>query len=295
MLIAAGVGCAWGAGKPEPLGPSLDGDAVNFALYAKYAKSVTLLLYTYENEFVGEVPLAQRTGDVWHVALAGLPKARVCYAYRVNGDGGWDTGLRWDPKRTLVDPYAPLISGRRVFGVRDDIEQFKGQVRPRCLQPQCAGTLARSLLEPLAGARRAVIIGGPGCRSQAGSLFTGTFDFESAPFDWGNDDQRKRLQLKDLVIYEMPVRSFTASPDSGLPEGMRGTFKGVAEKVRGARSWPRTGGPRQSGGPRGHSTVRVALCRRGTWRTWASTPWSCCRCLSTMSWSSAARATRATT
>lgn len=36
---------------------------------------------------------------------------------------------------------------------------------------------------------------------------------------------------QDLVIYEMPVRSFTASSSSGLPSGVRGTFLGVAEKV----------------------------------------------------------------
>ncbi len=36
---------------------------------------------------------------------------------------------------------------------------------------------------------------------------------------------------QDLIIYEMPVRSFTADKSSGLDEGMRGTFLGVAEKV----------------------------------------------------------------
>lgn len=28
----------------------------------------------------------------------------------------------------LLDPYAPLISGRRCFGVRDDIEEFEEKV-----------------------------------------------------------------------------------------------------------------------------------------------------------------------
>lgn len=77
---------------------------------------------------------------------------------------------------------------------------------------------------------------------QAGSLFLGTFDFDSAPFDWGAEANggdmpggagRPNYHLKDLVIYEMPVRSFTADPSSGLDEGKRGSFLGVAEKVRG--------------------------------------------------------------
>lgn len=34
-------------------------------------------------------------GDVWHVALEGLPGSGVLYGFRVQGEGGWDTGYRW--------------------------------------------------------------------------------------------------------------------------------------------------------------------------------------------------------
>lgn len=40
-----------------------------------------------------------------------------------------------------------------------------------------------------------------------------------------------RYDLKDLVIYEMSVRCFTASGSSGLPPERRGTYLGVADKV----------------------------------------------------------------
>lgn len=49
---------------------------------------------------------------------------------QVAGDGGWETGFRWDAKRLLLDPYAPLVSSRRVFGKRDELEHFKPKVRP---------------------------------------------------------------------------------------------------------------------------------------------------------------------
>ncbi|GFH19985.1 Aamy domain-containing protein, partial [Haematococcus lacustris] len=118
----------------------------------------------------------------------------ITYGYKVAGDGGWETGLRWYPQRVLVDPYAPLLSGRRVFGQRDPVEQF---------------------------------------RPKEGSQFLGTFDFDSPAFDWGpGEASRSRHALKDLVIYEMPVRSFTASPSSQLPEGQRGTFLGLANKAQ---------------------------------------------------------------
>ena len=35
---------------------------------------------------------------------------------------------RWYNDHTLLDPYAPLVSGRHNFGVRDDFENFEQQV-----------------------------------------------------------------------------------------------------------------------------------------------------------------------
>jgi len=178
-------------GAPEPLGPSKQGSAVNFALYGKCANSVTLCLYDENNSYLTELPLS-KTGDIWHAALENLPLSGICYGYKVSGEGGWETGLRWDPSRVLLDPYAPFVSGRREFAKRDEIEQFKPNI---------------------------------------GSQFLGTFAFDEEPFDWGNDSARTPYHLKDLVIYELPLKAFTSSETSGLPAPERGTFKGVAEKA----------------------------------------------------------------
>lgn len=69
--------------------------------------------------------LSRIAGDVWHLEVKGCPKAEMLYGLRVFGEGGWETGHRWDPKRVLLDPYTPLISGRRRFGVREEREQYK--------------------------------------------------------------------------------------------------------------------------------------------------------------------------
>lgn len=61
-------------------------------------------------------------------------------------------------------------------------------------------------------------------------MWWGTFDFDSH-FDWGHDYNRPKTALKDLVIYEMSVRCFTASKSSGLDANRRGTYLGVADKV----------------------------------------------------------------
>lgn len=66
---------------------------------------------------------------------------------------------------------------------------------------------------------------------QQGSLFWGTYDFESPAFEWGSDYQRPNLPWQDLIVYEMPVRSFTADTSSAVGSGKQGTFQGITEKV----------------------------------------------------------------
>lgn len=68
---------------------------------------------------------------MWHLAVQGLPGSGVCYALRVSGNGGWDTGYRWDKSRLLLDPRAPLVAGRKAWARRDDFEEFQQNVRLR--------------------------------------------------------------------------------------------------------------------------------------------------------------------
>lgn len=40
----------------------------------------------------------------------------MLYGYRISGPQGWNDGHRFDSSVILVDPYAKLIEGRRMFG-----------------------------------------------------------------------------------------------------------------------------------------------------------------------------------
>lgn len=51
-------------------------------------------------------------------------QAGVLYGYKIAGDGGWETGHRWQPNKVLADPYAPLLKGRARWGQRDTFENF---------------------------------------------------------------------------------------------------------------------------------------------------------------------------
>src|SRR5262249_25569164 len=93
------------------------------------------------DEPVAEValdPTLNKTGDVWHVLVAGLPPD-VLYGYRVFGPWAPKCGHRFDPRAVLLDPYALSVSGGHPWGraplprrgriVHDDFD-WQGDVPP---------------------------------------------------------------------------------------------------------------------------------------------------------------------
>jgi isoamylase len=104
-------------GRCLPLGASAQPSGVNFALLSRHATAVTLVLYPVEgDELLAEVPLhplRNRTGDHWHVLIAGLPPA-FTYGWRVDGPKG--PLHRFDPSVVLLDPSATALSNGGVWG-----------------------------------------------------------------------------------------------------------------------------------------------------------------------------------
>jgi glycogen operon protein len=104
-------------GRCLPLGASAVPDGVNFALLCRHGTAVYLVVYPLE----GGQPLAEitlhprrnRTGDHWHVHVAGLPPA-FCYGWRVDGPAG--PGNRFDPSIVLLDPASTILSGGDTWG-----------------------------------------------------------------------------------------------------------------------------------------------------------------------------------
>ncbi|XP_019150161.1 PREDICTED: isoamylase 3, chloroplastic-like [Ipomoea nil] len=130
-------------------------------------------------------PRINRTGDIWHICVEDLPRSGVQYGYCIDGPRSWNKGHRFDSRNVLIDPYAKLIEGCRLFG---DV-------------------------------------------SNRMCTFYGTYDFDSLPFDWGDNYKLPNILEKDLVIYEMNVRAFTTGESSGLDPDIRGSYLGVIEKI----------------------------------------------------------------
>lgn len=101
------------AGTPWPFGVQWveADDSFNFALYSRHATGITLLCYTEDDpatpvfEFRFQHP-AHKTGNVWHcrIPVSELLGATL-YAYRVAGPHEPELGLRFNPRKVLLDPY----------------------------------------------------------------------------------------------------------------------------------------------------------------------------------------------
>ena len=99
-------------GKPYPLGATWDGTGVNFALYSERAERVELCLFDNRNSTETErIDVSERTAHVWHCYLPGVNPGQL-YGYRVYGPYDPQQGLRFNPAKLLIDPYATAIAGR---------------------------------------------------------------------------------------------------------------------------------------------------------------------------------------
>ncbi len=82
-----GAGLSLSAGKPSPLGATIEAGGVNFALYSEHATSVVLCLFDEAADGTErEIHLTGKTGHVWHGFVEGAAAGQV-YGYRV--DGPW--------------------------------------------------------------------------------------------------------------------------------------------------------------------------------------------------------------
>lgn len=113
-------------GLPAPIGASIFGEGVNFALFSEHATAVTLCLFTPENTQnpFDQVSLA-KTDKVWHILVKGLPK-NCLYGYRIDGPRG--PGYCFNQTEYLLDPYAHSVNTPHNWGVGDQLYTPLGNV-----------------------------------------------------------------------------------------------------------------------------------------------------------------------
>ena len=186
-------------GKNFPLGATLDGDGVNFAIYSKHATEVFLLLFDKsDGEPSDIIQLKQRDKFIWHARVNGL-RAGQLYGYKVRGEYRPEWGLRFNDAKLLLDPYAKAVSGK--FRNTDNLLlAYDSQSEARDLS---SDPRDNTKIVP-----KAIVI--------------------DAGFDWLGDVSPD-LRLEQLIIYEVHTKGFTAHPSSEVEHP--GTYLGFIEKI----------------------------------------------------------------
>ncbi|AKV03425.1 Glycogen debranching enzyme [Labilithrix luteola] len=192
-------------GRHAPLGATFDGEGVNFAVFSENATGMDLCLFDEQGNET-RIPFRERTMNVWHGYAHGVRPGQR-YGFRAYGPWQPKQGLRFNPSKLLVDPYARAIEGRVDYGA--PVFGFVGApVRG------LAGTgaaLDEKTADPRDSARgvpKSVVV--------------------DDAFDW-EGDKPPQVSWADTVLYEAHVKSISAQhPD--VPPELRGTYLGLASE-----------------------------------------------------------------
>jgi isoamylase len=105
---ASGDLVAW-PGKPFPLGASWDGEGTNFSIWSPTATAAEVCLFD-SSGAEHRVRLVEQSFHIWHGYLPGINPGQR-YGYRLSGAYVPARGLRHNPAKLLIDPYAKAIAG----------------------------------------------------------------------------------------------------------------------------------------------------------------------------------------
>ncbi len=184
-------------GRPYPLGATWVGEGVNFAIYSEAATKVELCLFDNSNPKVEQerIPLREVTARVWHSCALGICPGQL-YGYRVYGPYEPENGLRFNPAKLLIDPYAKAISGQ----VDWKAPVFSYQLRHK------DADLSQNDEDDAWGMPKCMVI--------------------DTSFPW-EDDRPPRIPWSNTVIYELHVKGFTLHNNQVDPK-QRGKYAGIA-------------------------------------------------------------------
>jgi isoamylase len=181
-------------GSPFPLGATPGDGGTNFAVASGVADAMTLCLFD-DTGTETQIPLQDYDAGVWHGFVPGAGPGQA-YGYRVAGPYDPARGIRCNPAKLLLDPYARSISGEVAFG-------------PEVLGYAVDNPDAPSTLDSAGHMPRSLVV--------------------DEKFQW-TDGSPLRRRYSDTIIYEMHVKGFTMRhPD--VPAELRGTYAGLAHEA----------------------------------------------------------------
>jgi isoamylase len=178
-------------GTPYPLGATFDGVGTNFAIFSEVAEQVELCLFDDERAET-RVTMTEADAFVHHCYLPSIQPGQR-YGYRVHGTYEPVKGLRCNPAKLLLDPYAKATVG--------DIDWDQSLYGYDFGEPDSRNDEDS------------------GAHMMLGVVINPFFEWEG--------DRTLRTPYADTLIYEAHVKGLTQlHPD--VPESMRGTYAGLA-------------------------------------------------------------------
>lgn len=177
-------------GSTYPLGATFDGNGTNFALFSEVAEKVELCLFDNRRRET-RVELIDVDAYIWHAYLPQVQPGQR-YGFRVHGPNDPKRGLRCNPNKLLLDPYAKAVDGelkwnQSLFGYEFDKPEKRND----------------------ADSAKSMMLG----------VVTNPF------FDW-TGDRHPRTPYASTFIYEAHVKGLTQTLP-GVPDEIRGTYAGI--------------------------------------------------------------------
>ena len=180
-------------GRPWPMGATVRDGGVNFAVPSSQASAVELCLFDADGRQERQrLLLPGRSSDVWY---GFLPDAGAGLVYGLRAHGSWrpDRGLRFNPNKLLLDPWAREIVGHFAWG-------------PQHLGADALHPMHRDGVDNAATALKARVV--------------------DDAWDW-QGDAPVHLAPEGRLIYELHLRNFSRCLPA-VPQDQRGTYLGLA-------------------------------------------------------------------
>ena len=188
------------AGRPHalpgswfPLGATPGDGGTNFAVASSVADAMLLCLLD-DSGAETQIPLQDYDAGVWHGFVPGTGHGQA-YGYRASGRYDPARGLRCNPAKLLLDPYARAFTGAVRFG-------------PEVLGHDLGDLDAPSAADSAAHVPRSLVVD------------------DTHPWSSG----KPRHRYSDTVIYEVHVKGFTMRHPA-VPPGLRGTYAGLGHEA----------------------------------------------------------------
>ncbi len=177
-------------GLPSPLGATPRDGGTNFAVASGIAEAVELCLFDAAGAEM-RIGLPEYDDGVWHGFVPSVGPGQA-YGYRVHGPWDPGRGLRCNPAKLLLDPYARAVRGAVSFGPEVFDYEWGNADAPSSLDS--AGHVPLSLVT-------------------------------DAMFRWGADTPPGH-SFCDTIVYEAHVKGLTMRHPA-VPEPLRGTYAGL--------------------------------------------------------------------